>query len=138
MRKSCDQRIVRILDANVNRAREGLRVCEDICRFYLDKKSLTRGYKDVRHGLTAVFLKTPVAGLLKARRVADDVGRPSTASEFARKDISGVFYANSQRVKESLRVLEELMKLNHRKAAETLKQLRYRIYVLEKKAGEAF
>jgi hypothetical protein len=47
-----------------------------------------------------------------------------------------VFYANSQRAKESLRVLEEFAKLRDRRLAEDLKKLRYQVYALEKNVIE--
>jgi hypothetical protein len=47
-----------------------------------------------------------------------------------------IYYANSQRVKESIRVLEEFAKLRNKQVAEKLKKLRYRVYALEKKIIE--
>lgn len=129
--------LYRILDANFNRAKEGLRVCEDICRFVLDKKGLTRSYKDVRHRLTDVMVSLKIQEFIKARNVVKDVGKPSTAMEFQRKEMKDVFYANSQRVKESIRVLEEFLKLKNKTSAQELKTLRYTIYGLEQKVIKA-
>jgi len=127
-------KLSRILDANFNRSKEGLRVCEDICRYIWDEKALTRGFKDLRHGLTgAVGTK----GLLKAlagRDIGSDVGRATSVLESSRKDVPAVFWANAQRVKESLRVLEEMVKLTDTKGADRIKGLRYRMYALEQKA----
>ena len=125
--------LYRILDANFNRAKEGLRVCEDICRYGWDNKPLTRAYKDLRHQLTLVGALLSFDKALKARDITADVGRPTTASEGRRKDLAGVFWANSQRVKESLRVVEEVAKLLNTKAAQNTKALRYKVYALEQK-----
>lgn len=125
--------LYRILDANLNRAKEGLRVCEDICRYVWDDKLLTRGFKDIRHALTESMGTALLKGMA-CRDVAADVGRPTTASESKRGNLKAVFWANSQRIKESLRVLEEILKLINPKTAQAIKALRYQCYVLEQKA----
>ena len=125
----------RILDANFNRAKEALRVCEDIARYVWNAKSLTRSFKDLRHGLTEVIGRLEGTKILQSRDAASDVGRPSSRGEFKRRDIESVFFANTQRIKESLRVLEEVSKLLDAKSAESFKGLRYRAYVLEQKAA---
>ena len=99
------KKIQRVVDANYNRAKEGLRVCEDTARFIFDNKSMTSRFKHLRHGL---------GDAISAFGLAD------------------IFYANVQRVKESLRVLEEFAKLFDLQAAERLKRLRYNVYDLEK------
>lgn len=127
-----DKKIFRILDANFNRAKEGLRVCEDVVRFYCDEPSATRRYKAIRHQLTALSLKLPFQDMMFSRDVAGDVGVKSSGSESRRAKVSDIFYANSQRAKESIRVLEEFAKLKNRKVAEGFKKLRYQIYAAEK------
>lgn len=124
----------RVLDANFNRAKEALRVCEDVSRFMMDAPLLTSRYKKVRHALTEVLVVLGKEELLQARDIVGDVGRRTTGSESRRADIKSVFYANSQRAKESLRVLEECTKLLNIKTAERLKRLRYTVYDLEKEA----
>lgn len=126
--------LFRILDANFNRAKEGLRVCEDICRYVWDEKNLTRDFKAMRHELTAIIERIGVLKALANRSITTDVGRVSTQSEFVRKDLAAVFWANSQRVKESLRVLEEITKLLNIKASAQIKSLRYKIYASEQQA----
>lgn len=130
------RRVDRIIDANFNRAKEGLRVCEDVCRFIFDAGHLTRSYKTARHRLTEVMRMLKIPELIRSRDIVKDVGRASTSVEFKRKDAMDIFYANSQRVKESIRVLEEFTKLRDPKLAEQLKQLRYKIYALEKNVIE--
>ena len=123
----------RIIDANFNRAKEGLRVCEDICRFYLDEPKSTRQFKVIRHQLTEVTAHLKLKTLIKARNVEEDVGQSSSLTELKRKNVSDIFYANIQRVKESIRVLEEFSKLRNVRVAQNLKGLRYQVYALEKK-----
>lgn len=136
MQKRDDKKFERILDANFNRAKEGLRVCEDVCRFILDAKGATRDYKTVRHRLTEIMGVLRISEAVRFRDVFRDVGRGSAAVEFRRRSVKDIFYANSQRTKESIRVLEEFTKLRDRRLAEDLKKLRYRIYALEKNVIE--
>ena len=132
MRSVVEKKFYRVVDANLNRAKEGLRVCEDICRFLYDKKDLTKRYKKLRHELTSIVTRLHLAEIIKARDVTGDVGSKSNPVEFKRKNIHDLFYANSQRAKESIRVLEEFAKLLNTPLAERLKRLRYKIYALER------
>lgn len=137
LRKPTDKiKIERILDANINRAKEGLRVAEDIARFALDARGLTRELKTVRHQIDAILMKVPRArGFIVHRRSCDDVGQHIYGNELSRKDIGHILDANMQRVKESLRVLEEFMKLESVHAAGAFKSMRYHVYEIEKKAA---
>ena len=128
------KQLYRIIDANLNRAKEGLRVCEDIARYIWNKETLTRSLKDARHDLTQAAAGFKMIKVLEGRNVNADVGRPSSPSELKRKDVKAVFMANMQRVKESLRVLEEVSKLFKPENSEGFKNLRYKVYVLEQKA----
>lgn len=127
---------MRILDANMNRAKEGLRVCEDISRFILDDPRATRSYKNIRHRLTDILSTSKAKDWIKSRSVEEDVGRGSLPLELKRKDVHSIFYANSQRVKESLRVLEEFTKLTDIQVSGEIKKARYSVYVLEQKITE--
>lgn len=133
MKKNPDRSLYRIIDANFNRAKEGLKVCEDLCRYVWDQKTLTRAFKDLRHDLTVILAGLDILKVLEARHIQGDVGRDTTVSESKRKDIDAVFWANSQRVKESLRVLEEVIKLIDAGKSSRLKVLRYKVYELEQK-----
>ncbi|MFH0918706.1 MAG: thiamine-phosphate pyrophosphorylase [Candidatus Omnitrophota bacterium] len=125
--------IGRIIDANLNRAKEGLRVCEEITRFILDSHRFTAQLKEVRHKVNHLGSKIyPPAKLLKQRRARKDVGRRNSCGELERANCKDIFWANIQRVKESLRVLEEFSKLVDAGVALGFKQLRYKVYEIEK------
>jgi len=127
----------RIIDANINRAKEGLRVCEEITRFILDNYNLTTEFKKIRHRTDAILRYFPRnTELLKERESLRDVGRKIYINELKRKDYRDIFFANIQRVKESIRVLEEFTKLINKDIAVKFKRLRYAIYELEKKAAK--
>jgi len=131
------KKINRIIDANINRTKEGLRVCEEIARFILNSRAITSEFKRVRHKIDGVIKYLPSAGdLLKTRESLADVGRDIYINELKRKDLRDVFFANIQRVKESIRVLEEFTKLINIKLAVEFKKIRYDIYAIEKKTAK--
>jgi thiamine-phosphate pyrophosphorylase len=129
--------INRIIDANINRAKEGLRVCEEISRFILESRSLTAALKELRHKINCLTKGlTPTAKLLEGRNSATDTGRGIYANELKRGGIRDILFANMQRVKESIRVLEEFSKLINVKTAVSFKEIRYEVYGLEKKIAQ--
>ncbi len=123
---------LRAVDANANRAREGLRVCEDVCRFLWDDAAATRGLREVRHALSAV-LREWMGEAVAARDTAGDVAASSRFDRPVRGGSEDIFFANIQRVKEALRVLEEFAKWLRPSSAGDIKRLRYRVYDLEKR-----
>jgi thiamine-phosphate pyrophosphorylase len=131
MSKDVDAKIRRVLDANFNRVKEGLRVCEDVCRFVYDDRRLARVFKETRHTVTALMGRFSRSRMIDSRDVAGDVGRGSTPSEMARRNVEDILFANLQRAKESIRVLEEFAKLSSKSAALGFKQARYRLYRAE-------
>jgi len=128
--------VYRIIDANLNRSREGLRVCEDIARFVLNSKVLTKDLKSVRHGITDIIKNSAMREAIEKSRDSegDILKRSRLSSEMKRRSIGDVFEANIERVKESLRVLEELSKLADGKSSSRFCSLRFRVYAIEKRA----
>ena len=118
---------LRIIDANLNRLREGIRVVEDIFRYVYNDKELSTKLKDLRH-LARVenFYE-----ILESRDVQNDVLRESIKSEQNREDLNSILIANFKRAQESSRVLEELTKLSSIKDSENFKYIRYELYILE-------
>jgi len=126
----------RIIDANINRLKEGLRVCEEVTRFILNNRALTLQLKKLRHEIDALTRTlVPRSLLLKERSAEKDVGRKLQGNELKRGSLKDVFFANIQRVKESTRVLEEFSKLININSALKFKRIRYKIYEIEKKAA---
>lgn len=127
--------IYRIIDANLNRAKEGLRVCEEITRFLLNNHKLTALFKKIRHQIDELARKIyPAPLLIKERESDKDVGRHNSSGELKRGGCKDIFYANIQRTKESLRVLEEFSKLTDVKCAAGFKEIRYKVYEIEKES----
>lgn len=118
----------RILDANLDRAREGLRVLEDIARFALNDQELSGRLKDMRHRLA---IKDRASALLSARDIEGDTAAfLNTEAEGVRTDLFAVLEANAKRSQESLRVLEEVGKLLPDPGP--FKEMRFELYGIEK------
>ncbi len=131
-----DKGVYRIIDANLNRVMEGIRVCEDISRFASDNERLTRKLKDLRHEVfnSIKDLRNEHLEELVSSRNLNDVGIPSTKSEKNRDNLVDLFLANTQRGKESLRVLEEVLKLFEQELSQKFKKFRFKLYDIEKTA----
>ncbi len=120
--------LYRILDANLDRAREGLRVVEEWCRFGLDSAPLTDQCKQLRHELA----RWHSFKFRTARNTFTDPGTSLTHShEQQRSSIQAVLQTNFSRVEEALRALEEYGKLYSLVMAAAFKQMRYQVYMLE-------
>ncbi|MBX3405524.1 MAG: thiamine phosphate synthase [Phycisphaeraceae bacterium] len=129
---------LRIIDANANRAMEAARTLEDAARFALNDAAGAARCKDLRHALRDVLAAadSPTGTLLSARNTPGDPGTSvTTEAESRRDDLSGICTAAGKRLGESLRVLEETVKLLDRgvAAAAAIKQLRYAAYDLEQR-----
>jgi len=120
--------LYRVIDANLNRLKEGIRVVEDIMRYRDNNKLLATQLKELRHKARI----DENLELLRYRDSINDVLRPSTKSELNRTDILSIIIANFKRAQESSRVLEELFKLLHVEYSENFKYIRYELYNLEK------
>jgi len=134
--EKCPEAIKRIADANFNRAREGLRVVEDVARFVLDNKQLTDFAKNMRSEIS--ILQKKHKDFLSFRETESDVGvKSESANEKKRDSIEDIVLANIKRAEESLRVLEEIFKLIDEESSLKFKALRYNSYILEKNTIES-
>lgn len=118
---------LRIIDANLNRLREGIRVVEDIFRYVYNDKTTALKLKELRH-LSRITLYLE---LLETRDIKNDVLRESIKSEQNRSDLYSILIANFKRAQESSRVLEEFCKLLSVEDSENFKYIRYELYNLE-------
>ncbi|MDB5295806.1 MAG: thiE, partial [Phycisphaerales bacterium] len=128
-----DPGVLRLLDANANRAREALRVLEDYARFVLDDGRVSGGLKDVRHGL-ADALRDVLPDAILHRDTPGDVGvAHKTPAELVRADLGDVVIAAGKRLGEALRAVEEYLKTIAPAAAGRVELLRYATYELERR-----
>ena len=122
-----EENYLRLIDANLNRLREGIRVVEDIFRYVYNDKQTAIKLKELRH----LSRLENYIELLETRDVKNDVLRSSIKSEQNRTDLYSILIANFKRAQESSRVLEEFCKLISIKDSENFKYIRYELYNLE-------
>ena len=122
------EKIERLIDANLNRLKEGIRVIEDINRYIYDDVSLTSRLKTLRHALQPLYTQER----LTFRDIESDVQKKTIASELKRTGIDDLIIANFSRAQESARVLEESFKLIDPECSEIAKEVRYGLYGIEK------
>ena len=124
--------VLRIVDANLNRALEGLRAAEDVLRFWCNDRRIVGRLRRTRHALGALYAGSRRT-LLAARDSVRDAGRRNPERRY--RDVTQMLAANFRRAEESLRVLEETAKLANPRLVGALKRLRYTVYDLERRAG---
>ena len=134
---------LRMIDANLNRSSEGLRVLEDVARFLLNDAELSHRLRILRHDL-AQETKSLSIGLLSQRDSEHDVGHPQHIPPRERElnikmtsmqGLLDLVTANAKRVEESLRVIEELAKLPEISSmlnSARFEQTRFALYTLER------
>lgn len=123
----------RVVDANLNRAREALRVLDDYCRFVLSDRVLTQQLKDLRHQLAAAAAVLPQQTLLAGRDTVGDVGTDvSSGGEYERRSPAAVASVNLKRLQEALRSIEEYAKIFDPELGRKVEHVRYVTYTLER------
>lgn len=129
-----------MIDANLNRSSEGLRVLEDVARFLLNDAELSQRSRTLRHNL-ARETQSLNAGFLSQRDSEHDVGHlrskdeELTAEATSLRGLLDLVAANAKRAEESLRVIEELAKLpelNSMLNSASFEQTRFALYTLER------
>jgi thiamine-phosphate pyrophosphorylase len=130
--------LLRLVDANANRAREGLRVAEDVARLVLADETIASRLKGLRHRLAELCAAlAPDAALLAERESQTDLGRKASFdSEEGPANIQALVSRNMRRSEEACRVLEEASCLVDGKLRGQFKELRYSLYDLEKALSE--
>jgi thiamine-phosphate pyrophosphorylase len=128
------RQIYRIIDANRNRIGEGFRFLEDIARFMLDDGITSEQLKNLRHDIVE-GMQTINVELISERDAEGDTG---AGIDTANKDrtLPSLVIANSKRVEESLRVMEELAKLPetcNSLQSNKYRDARFQLYTLERR-----
>ncbi|MEO0079146.1 MAG: hypothetical protein ABIK44_00515 [candidate division WOR-3 bacterium] len=139
-----NQAPARIIDVNLNRLTEALKVLEDVVRFATEKRLLLRRIRALRQEVNR-RTRPLRRGVIASRQSERDPGRGDRFDRTRRKSLEDVLMANFKRAEEAARVLEELFKMSaaggRRKAAGRMrnwpawfKEVRFRLYDLEKVA----
>ena len=123
---------LRVIDANANRALEGMRVCEEIIRFRFESPALFRRARALRHAIARTVNRLPVSPreLVSARESRRDIGSRAPAARVA--SLERLMVINLQRTKESLRTLEECARLIAPQHTAAFQRLRFRTYEVER------
>ena len=124
--------VLRLVDANANRALEGLRVCEDVVRFHHRSPRLFGRLRRLRHAVASTVRRLPVsrAELAAARGSRQDIGRAAKSSRV--KSLDQLVVINFQRTKESLRTLEECSRVLEPGLTSAFQRLRFNAYDTER------
>jgi thiamine-phosphate pyrophosphorylase len=123
---------LRIIDANLNRIGEGLRLLEELARMILNDVNLTQQLKTMRHQILETDQRFNQR-LLQARDSEGDVGINLEAPPKKEPELTSILVANSRRVQESLRTIEELAKIPDTKLdTEKFKKARFDLYTIER------
>jgi thiamine-phosphate pyrophosphorylase len=131
-----------MIDANLNRSSEGLRVLEDVARFVLNDAELSQQLRVLRHDL-ASEVKSLSMRFLSNRDSEHDVGRLHSKDKdkelnvetTSLQGLADLVTANAKRVEQSLRVMEELAKLPELSSLLNpagFERTRFAIYTLER------
>lgn len=123
-----ENKVYRIIDANLNRYKEGIRVVEDFARYYFNDPSLSGKLKELRH----IARVDNSREFIKFRDSINDVLKENTDSEMTRTSFTDVIFANLKRAQESARVLEECFKIVDLDFSVKFKLARYSLYGVEK------
>ena len=123
-----DLRIFQIIDANLDRAREGLRVLEDWARFGIGENTCVTRIKNFRQILGINHLEV----YKQSRNYIEDQCKGLTHLEQTkRKNPEQIISSNAGRVQEALRVIEEFSRLQNHELSKVASEIRYEIYNLE-------
>ena len=119
--------LYRVIDSNLNRLKEGIRVIEDIYRFIYNNQEIATELKKLRHLATYKQYNR----LIESRDIQNDVLRKTLSSENRRETIKDIVISNFKRGEEASRVLEEIFKIFDISESEKFKSIRYSLYNLE-------
>ena len=123
-----DLRISQIIDANLDRAREGLRVLEDWARFGLGNEDFVIRIKNFRQ----ILGKNHLEIYKISRNYTKDQCKGLTHEEQNNiKNPQKIISSNSARIQEALRVVEEFSRSHNNKLSKIASEIRYEIYTLE-------
>jgi thiamine-phosphate pyrophosphorylase len=132
------QQVLRIIDVNLNRLREALRVIEEYYRFIQINRRCAASLKSMRHSLDMVEAGIGRKNLLAGRDTGTDpFAGKSHHEELCRTKTGDVLHANFKRGQEAARVIEEFLKVSSVPAlSEKVKTVRFSLYSLEKRFPE--
>lgn len=138
MPRNKTESILRVIDANLNRLREALRVIEEYFRFINLDKNISTDLKLLRHSLEELEKNFDQKALLTSRDTeTDPFAGKNRDEELSRTNEIDIVKASFKRAQEAARVLEEYIKITqHQSNSEKAKDIRFILYKIEKKVME--
>ena len=126
--------VFRILDANLNRLREALRVIEDYFRFSTSLETIAVQLKQLRHSLEEIEQEIGPGRLLAHRDTgADPFANVNRPEEMGRSSPMQIVSGNFKRAQEACRVIEEYTKITEAPhLSGKAKIMRFSLYAIEK------
>ena len=126
----------RIIDVNLNRLDESLKFLEDIIRFSLENKKLLGEIRRIRNNFLAVKKSLPLATIVISRKSYYDLGRSAKFDSQLKKTPRAIIFANLTRAKEASRIIEEILRVQKIEISNSVKEIRFKIYDLEKNISD--
>ncbi len=129
--------VYRMIDVNLNRTSEGIRVLEDITRFVIEDSKITADLREIRHAVRKLLIESD-GQLILSRNASTDIGRKiSKESKVdSKKGLRQLLVSNFKRVEEGLRSIEESLKIiDHYPKSKQVENLRFKIYEIEKRVN---
>jgi thiamine-phosphate pyrophosphorylase len=126
--------IYRVLDANLNRLREALRVIEEYYRFFKNDTQIVVTLKKLRHSVKEIELGVGRESLLKGRdSLSDCLADKNRPEELQRETVTDILAASCKRAQEASRVIEEYTKItDYPELSEKARTIRFSLYNVEK------
>ncbi len=126
--------IFRVLDANLNRLREALRVVEEYFRFIASRPITAGALKRLRHDLEKIECVLGPRWLLGSRDTrSDPFSHGNRPEEMDRSTAIAIVSAGFKRAQEAARVIEEYSKITEFPfLSGKAKAIRFSLYALEK------
>jgi thiamine-phosphate pyrophosphorylase len=124
---------LRLIDANANRAREGIRTAEDYVRFELGAAQQAGALKKLRASITTCMQRHfSDRDLLASRNSVSDPGRPITSDKASASELPlAVAHRGLKRGQEALRVLEEYLRAEFPNTSTEISGIRFTLYDME-------
>ena len=104
-------------------------------RLVVDDKKETIALKKIRNNVSNILKNSKIkqSEIIKHRDSCSDIGKTIKIKN-SKKAIMDIFIANAQRVKEAIRVIEEVFCILDKKTSNKLQNLRFKFYSTEKES----
>ena len=132
---------LQVIEANLNRLREGIRAAEEALRYIPEAKGVFAALKQLRQRVgnrEERLRKASGSELIGARQIERDAGRATAdALEVERGSLLSLLSANFKRAQEAARNLEEYCKLlDETTVSADFKRIRFQLYAHEREARQ--